>query len=73
MVDRLVEIKNNTVKKFGPVLGYVILIAGALAIISVLGFLLKSLIKMVIVLAIGAIVVFGAYKLYELMSSKKAG
>jgi|BioPla2DNA2_1021312.scaffolds.fasta_scaffold131536_2 uncharacterized membrane protein len=73
MVDRLVEIKNNTVKKFGPVLGYVILIAGALAILSVLGFLLKSLIKMVIVLAIGAIVVFGAYKLYELMSSKKAG
>ena len=73
MVDRLVEIKNNTVKKFGPVLGYVILIAGALAILRVLGFLLKSLIKMVIVLAIGAIVVFGAYKLYELMSSKKAG
>ena len=73
MVDRLVEIKNNTVKKFGPVLGYVILIAGALAILSVLGFLFKSLIKMVIVLAIGAIVVFGAYKLYELMSSKKAG
>ena len=73
MVDRLVEIKNNTVKKFGPVLGYVILIAGALALLSVGGALLHSLIPLVRVLARGAIVVFGAYQLYDLLSAKTAG
>jgi len=71
MVDRLFEIKNAAVRKFGPVLGYAILIVGCLAFLSLLGFLLKSLIKLGIALAVGAILLFGAFKLYELLSTKK--
>ena len=70
MLNTLVEFKNTVVKKFGPVLGYAILVAGGLAVLSVLGFLIKSLIKLAIALAIGAILVFGAIKLYEILGSK---
>ncbi|NLW02455.1 MAG: hypothetical protein GX027_04230 [Clostridiaceae bacterium] len=70
MLNTLVEFKNTVVKKFGPVLGYAILVVGGLAVLSVLGFLLKSLIKLAIALAIGAILVFGAIKLYEILGSK---
>lgn len=73
MVDRLFEIKNAAVRKFGLVLGYAILIVGCLAFLSLLGFLLKSLIKLGIALAVGAILLFGAFKLYELLSTKKNG
>lgn len=72
MLGYLVDIKNTVVKKFGPILGYGILAVGGLAVLSALWLLLKSLIKMVIALAIGAVVVFGVYKLYELLGSKKA-
>ncbi len=70
MLNTLVEFKNTVVKKFGPVLGYAILVVGGLAVLSVLGFLLKSLIKLAIALAIGAILKFGAIKLYEILGSK---
>lgn len=70
MLNTLVEFRNTVVKKFGPVLGYAILVVGGLAVLSVLGFLLKSLIKLAIALAIGAILVFGAIKLYEILGSK---
>lgn len=73
MLDQLVVFKNTVIRKFGPVLGYAILIVGILAVISLLGFLLRSLVKLGIALAVAAIVFFGAYKLYELLSAKKTG
>ncbi|HOQ75025.1 MAG TPA: hypothetical protein PK369_00480 [Thermoclostridium sp.] len=73
MLSSMFEFKNSVVRRFGPILGYAILVVGGLAVLSVLWFLFKSLIKLAIALAIGAILVFGAIRLYEIICSKKTG
>jgi len=73
MINSILELKNTVVKKFGPVPGYAILVVGGLAVLSILWFLFKSLLKLAIALGIGVILVLGAFRLYEALSSKKKG
>lgn len=65
MAERLMELKNAVIRKFGPVLGYGVLIVGGLSVLSLLGLLLKSLLKLAIVLAAGALVALGISKILE--------
>lgn len=71
MMNQLIDFKDTVIKKFGPVLGYGILIIGGLAVLSVLGVLLKSVIKILISLAVAAVLVFVVYQVYVRLSSKK--
>lgn len=71
MLNNVIGFKNTIINKFGPVLGYAILIICALAVLSLLGFLFKTLIGILIGLAVASLVIFGAYKLYGLICTKK--
>lgn len=72
MLNTLVEFKNTVMKKFGPILGTILLALAALAALAVLGYLVKTFIKTAIGLAIAALVFFGGYKAYEALSKKRS-
>ena len=73
MMNTIIEFKDSVIKKFGPVLGYAILIIGGLLALSILGFLLKTLFSVVIWLIIAALIIFGVYRLSEWFKTKKHG
>lgn len=70
MLNELIAFKDTVINKFGPVLGYALLIAGALLLLSILGFLLKTAFAVAITLLIGGAVVYGILKLIELFKPK---
>ena len=72
MLNNLISFKDTIINKFGPVLGYAILIVCALAVLALLGFLFRTIIGIIIGLAVASLVVFGAYKLYGLICTKKS-
>ena len=71
MMNTIIEFKDSVIKKFGPVLGYAILIIGGLLALSILGFLLKTLFSVVIWLIIAGLIIFGVYRLSEWLKTKK--
>lgn len=71
MLNTLLGFKNTVINKFGPILGYAIIIIGALAALAILGFLFKSIIRFLIGLAVAGLIVFGVYKIYQLCTAKK--
>lgn len=71
MLNTLLSFKDSVIKRFGPVLGYAILIVGTLAALSIIGFLLRTLFSVAIGLIIAGGVVFGIYKLIEVIKSGK--
>ena len=70
MLYSLMQFKDSIIKKFGPILGYAIIIVGTVLILSILGFLLKTVFKVAIGLIIAAAVLYGGYKAYEALFSK---
>jgi hypothetical protein len=72
MLNKIIGFKDQVIGKLGPVLGYAVLIIGGLAALALLGFLFRALVGVIIGLAVGAAVLFGAYKLYEMLSTKKS-
>lgn len=71
MLNTIMEFKDSIIKKFGPILGYAIIIVGILAVISIVGFLLKSLVSLAIFVAVTGLILFGIYKLTEVFKSNK--
>jgi Zn-dependent protease len=72
MLNDLIAFKDTVIKKFGPVLGYAMLIVGALIALSILGFLLRTVFAFAIWLVVAGAVVFGIYKLIEMFKTNKS-
>lgn len=70
MLNTIVAFKDSIIKKFGPVLGWAILIVGTLAALSIIGFLFKVFFRIAIGLVVAGLVLFGVYKAYEALSAK---
>lgn len=70
IVNTLIKFKDSVLSKFGPVLGTIILIFGTLVALSVIGFLVKTLFKVVIGLIVVVLIVYGIYRLVEWFKSK---
>ncbi|NMA65527.1 MAG: hypothetical protein GX957_04695 [Clostridiaceae bacterium] len=71
MLNSLITFKDSIINKFGPFLGYTIIVIGGLFAISLIGFIIKVLFKIFISLLICAALIFGIYKIYEWYKSKK--
>ncbi len=71
MWNTIMAFKDSVIDKFGPVLGYAILIIGGLIAFSVLGILIKLIFNIMVGLIVAAIIFLGAYKIYELLKSKR--
>lgn len=71
MLNSLIEFKNSVINRFGPILGYAILIIGGIAALSILGFLLRTMYGLLIGLIIAGLILFGVYKVYEMIQRKK--
>lgn len=71
MMNYLISIKDAFVKRFGTVLGYILLVISALVAISILGFLIKTFFKVAIGIFIICCALFGIYKLSEVIKSKQ--
>lgn len=71
MWNTIMAFKDSVIDKFGPVLGYAILIVGGLIAFSVLGILIKLIFNIMVGLIVAAIIFLGAYKIYELLKSKR--
>jgi len=67
MAGRLLEFKNSVIRSFGTVPGYIILAAGGVVAVSILWLLLKSLLKLAIVLAAGTLLVFAVLKIVKVL------
>ncbi len=70
MINTIIEFKDSVIKRFGPVLGYAILIVGGLLVLSILGFLFRVVFNVAVGLIIAGLVIFGVYKLSEWIKSK---
>jgi len=71
MLNTLLAFKDSVIQKLGPVLGYGVLILGAIVALGLLIALAKTVLFLFIwLVALGA-VAFGAYKIYELITAKK--
>ncbi len=71
MMNYLISIRDAFVNRFGTVLGYILLVIGALLAISILGFLIKTFFKVAIGILIVCCALFGIYKLSEVIKAKK--
>lgn len=72
MLNYLIGLKDATLKKFGPILGTIILVLGVIVAVSIIGAVVKALFGLAVALVIGAAILFGVYKLFEAISSKKS-
>ena len=70
IINTVIKFRDSVLNKFGPVLGTIVLIFGALVALSVIGFLVKTLFKVVIGLIIVVLIVYGVYRLVEWFKSK---
>lgn len=71
MQSYLISIKDAYIKRFGTVLGYILLVVSALVSIAILGFLIKTFLKVAIAIIIICCALFVMYKLSEVIKSKK--
>lgn len=65
MLNTIIELKNSTLQKFGPILGWVILVLGGIVALGIIGFLLRVFFKLAITLIIIGAVAFAGYYVYE--------
>ncbi|HHW21953.1 MAG TPA: hypothetical protein GXX26_03600 [Clostridiaceae bacterium] len=71
MLNCLISIRDAYIKRFGTVLGYILLVISALISLSIIGFLIRTFFKIAIWILITCCALFGIYKLSELLKSEK--
>ncbi|MGI6622997.1 MAG: hypothetical protein GX227_06035 [Clostridiaceae bacterium] len=71
MLSYLISIKDAYIKRFGNILGYILLVVSALVSLSILGFLIRAFFKIAIGIFIICCALFGIYKLSEVLKSEK--
>lgn len=73
MLNTLMAFKDSVIQKLGPVLGYAVLILGGIVALSLLIALAKTVFTLFVWLVILGAVAYGVYKLYDIITAKKAG
>jgi hypothetical protein len=71
MLNYLISIKDVFIKRFGTILGYILLVISALISLSILAFLIKTFFKIAMGILITCCALFGIYKLSEVLRAKK--
>lgn len=71
MYNYFISFKDAFINRFGPVLGYPLMVICLLVSLSIIVFLLKFFFSAAIGLLIACCVLFGIYKLSEIIKAKK--